>query len=94
MIESIDLHKYLPSTVEMCSSPLGWRSLLRRHHVHDTDAEESELPPMADQTVALVTRGASVGREADFGLANRRLQPLGHLTVGERSDCSLDSQRS
>ena len=59
MIESADLHKYLPSTVEMCSSQLGWRSLLLRHYVHDKDAEEFELPPVPDQTVALVTRGAT-----------------------------------
>lgn len=33
MIESADLHKYLPSRVELCSSQVGWRSLLLRHQV-------------------------------------------------------------
>jgi len=59
MVESRDLHKYLPSTVEMCSSQLGWRSLLLRHYVHDKDAEEFEIPPLPDQTVALVTHGST-----------------------------------
>jgi hypothetical protein len=59
MIESVDLHKYLPSTVEMCSAQLGWRSLLLRHYVHDKDAAEFEMPPVPDQTVALVTHGAT-----------------------------------
>ena len=43
----------------MCSSQLGWHSLLLRHYVHDKDAEEFEIPPVPDQTVALVTRGAT-----------------------------------
>ena len=60
MIESADLHKYLPSTVGMCSSQAGWRSLLLRHYIHDKDAEEFEIPPVPDQTIALVTRGATL----------------------------------
>ena len=44
MIESADLHKYLPNTVEMCSSQVGWRSLLLRPYPHKTEAEEFEIP--------------------------------------------------
>src|SRR5712672_1605865 len=59
MIESADLHKYLPSRLEMCTSQIGWRSLLLRHYIHDKDAAEFEIPPVSDQTVVLVTSGAT-----------------------------------
>jgi len=60
MIESADLHKYLPSTVGMCSSQVGWRSLLLRQYIHATEAEEFEIPPVPDQTIVLVTSGATL----------------------------------
>jgi AraC family transcriptional regulator len=60
MIESADLHKYLPSTVEMCSSQVGWRSLLLRQYLDETEAEEFEIPPVPDQTIVLVTSGATL----------------------------------
>ena len=56
MIESADLHKYLPSTVEMCSLA----SLLLRQYLHETEAEEFEIPPAPDQTIVLVTSGATL----------------------------------
>jgi AraC family transcriptional regulator len=60
MIESADLHKYLPSTVGMSSSQVGWRSLLLRHYIHEREAEEFEIPPVPDQTIVLVTSGATL----------------------------------
>ena len=85
MVESRDLHKYLPSTVEMCSSQLGWRSLLLRHYVHDKDAEEFEIPPLPDQTVALVTHGSTqlevymrgVWRQSNHACGNIVMSPAG-----------------
>ena len=71
MIESLDLHKYLPSTVEMCSYQLGWRSLLLRHYVHDTNAEEFEIPSRPEQTIALVTPGSTL---LELKARNRWLQ--------------------
>ena len=60
MIESADLHKYLPSTVGMCSSQVGWRSLLLRQYIHERETEEFEIPPVPDQTIVLVTSGATL----------------------------------
>jgi len=85
MVESRDLHKFLPSTVEMCSSQLGWRSLLLRHYVHDKDAEEFEIPPVPDQTVVLVTRGSTrlevymrgVWRQSNHASGNIVMSPAG-----------------
>jgi AraC family transcriptional regulator len=85
MIESADLHKYLPSRVELCSSQVGWRSLLLRHYVHEKDAEEFEIPPVPDQTVVLVTRGATrlevymrgVWRQSNHACGNIVMSPAG-----------------
>ena len=59
MIQSSDLERFLPSKVEMCSSQVGWQSVLLRHYIHDVVAEEFEIPPVPDQTVVLVTRGST-----------------------------------
>src|SRR5258708_37266401 len=69
----------------MCSSQLGWRSLLLRHYVHDKDAEEFEIPPVPDQTVVLVTRGSTrlevymrgVWRQSNHACGNIEMSPAG-----------------
>jgi len=85
MVPSIDLHKYLPSRLEMCSSQLGWRALLLRHYVHEKDVEAFEIPPNPDQTVALVTRGSThlelytrgVWRQSNHTCGNIVMSPAG-----------------
>ena len=42
------------------------------------------LPPDARRVEARFTRKNEDGGEADFRVANRRLQPLGHLTAGAK----------
>ena len=57
MIESADLHRHMPSTVDLCSAQLGWRSLLLRQYTHEREVEPFDLPAVPDQTVALVVGG-------------------------------------
>jgi AraC family transcriptional regulator len=57
MIESADLHRHMPSTVDLCSAQLGWHSLLLRQYTHEREAEPFDLPAVPDQTVALVVGG-------------------------------------
>jgi len=57
MIESADLHRHLPSTLDLCSARLGWSSLLLRQYTHAREAEPFDMPAVPDQTVALVVGG-------------------------------------
>lgn len=57
MIESADLHRHMPSTLDLCSAQLGWHSLLLRQYTHEREADPFDLPAVPDQTVALVVGG-------------------------------------
>jgi len=57
MIESADLHRHLPSTLDLCSTRLGWNSLLLRQYTHAREVDPFDMPAVPDQTVALVVGG-------------------------------------
>jgi hypothetical protein len=48
---TIDTHKHPPVTLLMCSSEVGWRSLLLRKYTDEPTVKEFEQRPVSDQQI-------------------------------------------
>lgn len=59
MFQSLDIDQRAHADLMFCSWKRGWRSLLLRHLTGHAEVEEAVIPPVAEQTIVLVTQGAA-----------------------------------
>lgn len=57
MFQSLALDLSAITDLTFCSWERGWRSLLLRRYTSHTMVEDASIPPVAEQTIVLVTRG-------------------------------------